>query len=243
MLARKDESIAAFRRALALDPHSGAAWWGLVNYFPSAITETDIQAMEEALVRREGTAEDGGPLHIALGIIAERSADYAASFCHIAEGKRLRLMAHPYNSAVASANVDELSHTFSSQRFAAHGSAGFADAAPIFIIGMPRSGTTLLERILGRHSKIEPGGELPIMPRLHERLRRGADAGYAQRVASMSADESAALGEWYVDRSRDYREGRLRSFFSEAVRSETGSGIALEARLGSELTATASARP
>jgi len=211
MLSRKDESIAAFRRALAVDPHSGAAWWGLVNYFPSAIEPNDVGALGEALSRREGTAEDGGPLHIAIGLLAERSGNPSEAFHHISEGKRLRLMAHPYDSAAASARVDELISLFTKDRFEASGSIGFPDSSPIFIVGMPRSGTTLLERILGCHSQIEPGGELPIMPRLHERLRRGADAGYAERIRAMSAEELTALGEWYVERSRDYRPlGRAR---------------------------------
>jgi len=203
MLARKEESIAAFRRALALDPNNGAAWWGLVNYFPSAVTAADTAALEQALAARDGTAEDGGPLHIALGILADRRGDCAAAFRHIAEGKRLRSQGHPYSSAAASADVDELIATFTAERFATSG--GVPDEAPIFIIGMPRSGTTLLEQILGGHSQIEPGGELPIMPRLYERLRRGADEGYAQRIATMTGDEFSGLGQWYVERSRDYR--------------------------------------
>lgn len=205
MLGRKEESIAAFRRALALDPNSGPAWWGLVNYFTAEITAADSAALEQALAAREGTAEDGGPLHVAAGILAEGRGDFAEAFRHIAEGKQLRLLAYPYDSAAASARVDELIRAFSTERFAAHGPAGFADSSPIFIIGMPRSGTTLLERILGCHSQIEPGGELPIMPRLHERLRRGADSGYAERIATMSGDALTELGRWYVERSRDYR--------------------------------------
>ncbi|HKX93007.1 MAG TPA: sulfotransferase [Sphingomicrobium sp.] len=205
MLGRKEESVAAFRRALALDPNSGAAWWGLVYYFASEIGDEDVATLEQALVARGGTAEDGGPLHISLGILAERRSDHEAAFNHIAEGKRLRAIAHPYDSADARAKINKLIHALSADLFARHGSAGFADASPIFIIGMPRSGTTLLERILGCHSQIEPGGELPIMPRLHEQVRRGSDSGYAERIAGISGDELTELGRWYVERSADYR--------------------------------------
>jgi tetratricopeptide (TPR) repeat protein len=205
MLGRQEDSAAAFRRALALDPHSGAAWWGLINYFPSAVTAADIDAVQSALEAREGTPDDAGPLHIALGILAERRGDFAEAFRQIAEGKKLRSGAHPNSSAVASANVDDRIRTFTPELFAAHRSTGSADESPIFIIGMPRAGTTLLERILGRHSQIEPGGELPIMPRLHERMTRGSNAGYSLRIAAMSAEEFTALGQTYVERSRDYR--------------------------------------
>ncbi|MFL6782271.1 MAG: sulfotransferase [Sphingomicrobium sp.] len=205
MLGRKQDSIAAFRRALALEPNSGAAWWGLINYFPDSITDSDIDAVNQALAAREGTSEDGGPLHIALGVLAERNGDYAEAFRQIAEGKRLRLATHPYDSDAARADVEQRIRTFSADRFAAHGSAGCADTSPIFILGMPRSGTTLLERILGCHSHIEPGGELPILPRLQERLRRGSNAGYIERVAAMAPEDFTRLGQTYVDRSRDYR--------------------------------------
>ena len=211
MLGRKEQSVAAFRRALALDDKCGPAWWGLVNYFPSEITATDAQTIERALAARGNTAEDGGPLHIVRGILAERSGDFAGAFSDIAAAKKLRLAAYPYDSAAASAKVDALVRTFGPDRFASAGAGGFADQSPIFLIGMPRSGTTLLERILGCHSEIEPGGELPIMPRLHERLRRGSDSAYVERIAAMAPEEFTELGRWYVERSRDYRPlGRAR---------------------------------
>ena len=205
ILGRKQESIAAFRRALALDPNSGAAWWGLAQYFASDLADADDEAMQQALARTSESPRDGGPLHIALSILAERRGDHAEAFRHLAEGKALRASQHPYGAAVASANVDELIRTFTAERFAAHCGAGDPDDSPIFIIGMPRSGTTLVERILGRHSQIEASGELPIMPRLHERLRRDGDSSYPRRVAAMSDEELTKLGRWYVERSRDYR--------------------------------------
>jgi tetratricopeptide (TPR) repeat protein len=205
MLGRKDDSVAAFRRALELDPNSGAAWWGLVNYFPSEITDSDIAGVERALSVRGDTAEDGGPLRVTLGILAERRGDFAEAFRQVSTGKQLRWAAHPYDSERASAKVDELTEALTPEHFQTHASNGFRDDSPIFIIGMPRSGTTLLERILGCHSGIEPGGELPIMPRLAERLRRGTDSRYAESILSMTGDELTQFGSRYVERSRDYR--------------------------------------
>jgi len=205
ILGRKEESVAAFRRALSLNPNSGAAWWGLVNYFPSAITAEDVAAIEQALSQTEGTAEDGGPLHIAKGLLAERRGDHAEAFDQIAIGKALRAMAEPYDSAAVASNVTNLIDAFTAERFAARAAGGCRDDAPIFIIGMPRSGTTLLERILSSHSQVEAGGELPILPRLHENLRRGDEAAYLDRIATFSDDEWTDLGATYLERSGDYR--------------------------------------
>ena len=205
ILGRKDESVAAFRRALSLDPNSGAAWWGLVNYFPSAVSDDDVSAIELALALTEGARDDSGPLHIALGIQAERHGDHAKAFHHIATGKALRAAAEPYDAAAVTRKVSDLIETFTPDALARYPGAGYPDAAPIFIVGMPRSGTTLLERILSSHSEIEAGGELPILPRLHELLRRGSDSAYLERISSLTADDLASVGAAYVERSRDYR--------------------------------------
>lgn len=205
ILGRKDEAKAAFRRALAIDPNSGAAWWGLTNYFASDLTDADVAAMKEALAKRRDSPQDGGPLHIALSIIEERNGNYADAFRHVSAGKALREQADPYDPNGATSDVDRMLRTYTPELFAARHSAGFDDASPIFIIGMPRSGSTLLERILSCHSGIEAGGELPIMPRLHERLRRECADSYPERVATMPPREFDKLGRWYAERSRDYR--------------------------------------
>ncbi|HVU31320.1 MAG TPA: sulfotransferase [Sphingomicrobium sp.] len=205
MLGRKEESKAAFRRALALDPNSGAAWWGLANYFASDLGELDVEAMERALATSGENAPEAAPLSISLGLMAERRGDHASAFRHISEGKRLLVEAHPYDSAAASEKIDEIIATFSPDLFAKRKSEGLSNNSPIFIVGMPRSGTTLLERILSRHSQIEAGGELPILPRLEEWLRNEGEGSYAERIASLEPDEIRRIGERYVSSTRDYR--------------------------------------
>lgn len=204
ILGRKDEAQAAFRRALELDPGSGAAWWNLANYFGSEITNSDVERIRRALDGRTADSNDSGPLHLALAILADRKKDHAVAFHHVAQGKEILREGSPYNPDVSTADVAEILRNFTPERFAQLGPAGFPDESPIFVIGMPRTGSTLLERILSCHSQIEAGGELPIMPRLHERLRQGG-AGYTERVTSMDAEELRRLGQWYVERSRDYR--------------------------------------
>jgi tetratricopeptide (TPR) repeat protein len=201
MLGRKKESEEAFRGALAVDPRNGAAWWGLANYFPSAVSDEDVEAMKRALADQADSPQNGGPLHIALGVLAARRGDHAEAFQHISKGKELRAREHADDAAENAGNVDELIGNLTPQRFASLAGAGCQSDAPIFIIGMPRSGTTLLERILSRHSQIEAAGELPVIAR----IVTSSGAGSADRVATMGGDEVTRLGELYLERSRDYR--------------------------------------
>ena len=205
MLGRKDESQAAFRKALELDPCSGAAWWGLVYYFTPDISEDDVGAIQTALAAQHDAPDESGPLQIALGLLADRRGDHAEAFRLIAAGKHLRSFARPFDSAAMRMNVDQITGSLTRTHFAALAGSGYEDNSPIFIIGMPRSGTTLLERILSGHSQVQAGGELPIMPRLYERLRRETEATYPERVAALGEDELTKLGKWYVERSLDYR--------------------------------------
>ncbi len=201
MMGSDQESQAAFRRALAMEPTSGAAWWGLAYYYASAITAEDIEAMERALQSVGESPQDGGPLHVALGVMAERRGEHAEAFRHISTGKELRAREHPHDPDVQSAHVDELIGAFTAERYAEVAGAGFPDNSPIFIVGMPRSGTTLLERILSRHSEIEAGGELPIIQRM-----AAAGAGSSGvHIATATAEDLKQLGEQYIARSKDYR--------------------------------------
>lgn len=205
MLGRKDDAKGAFGRALELDPNNGAAWWGLTNYFTADITDAEANAIKRALEDISDNVHESGALHIALAIIEERSGNYADAFSHFEQGKKLRRKAHPYDELEFSSKIDGLVRVFTPDRLREPDVAGCPDNSPIFIIGMPRSGTTLLERILSRHSQIEAGGELPIMPRLEERLSHGAKDRFAEQIASMTVDQQTQLGRWYVERSQDYR--------------------------------------
>src|SRR5215213_2504685 len=124
ILGRRDEAKAAFRRALALDPGNGAAWWGLTYYFTPDVTDADVGAMRDALTARGDSAEDGGPLHLALSIIDDRRGDHAEAFRHVSAGKQLRERANPYNPDVAARDVDHMLRVFTPERFEALGSVG-----------------------------------------------------------------------------------------------------------------------
>jgi tetratricopeptide (TPR) repeat protein len=212
VLGRSEESKEAFRKALALDSAQGTAWWALAHYFPDSITEADVQAMERVPLVRPGTADEEGITRIALAIIADRSGDHALAFKQLSEGKRLRLQSQPYDSDKVSGEVDEVTRCFTAELMQSR--SGSKDDSPIFIVGMPRSGSTLVERVLGRHSQIEAAGELKVLPKLVDRLRYGdgRERNYPEFVASLSSDALAEIGNTYVKRSREYRHTRKPRF-------------------------------
>ena len=205
ILGRSDESKEAFRRALSMDPAQGAAWWGLAHFFLDDISAGDVETMERVLADRAGSPQDEAPARIALAIVADRRGEHEKAFAHLSEGKRLRLEAQPYDPDKISSDVDEAIRHFAPELFRSR--SGFDDGSPIFIVGMPRSGSTLVERILGQHSLIEAAGELQVLPKLVDALRysEGEERSYAEFVAGLPSSAIADIGKAYVDRSGEYR--------------------------------------
>jgi tetratricopeptide (TPR) repeat protein len=203
---RRSDSQGAFRRALALDPGRAAAWWSLTHYFPADLSERDVEAMRKLVDDPNLPPSAAGLLHVALSAVADRRGDYEEAFREIMAASACRPSAEPYDPDALSREIDELTATFTRGLYEARSEAGSRDRSPIFIIGMPRSGSTLVERILGRHSVIEGAGELQVMGRLADRLRRRAGTGgFGALLTSMTDDELAQLGEDYVRGCRDFR--------------------------------------
>ena len=224
ILGRKQESIEAFRRVIATDPGNGGAWWGLAYYFPAAIDQGDREAIQRAL---EGVpdGEDSAPLHIAMSIVKEREGDFAAAFRHVAEGKRSRSRTQPYDAGAARTEIQAML----GQTLPALESSPQTDPAepgtPIFIVGMPRSGTTLLERIIGGHSLIEACGELPIMPRLEHILRHEVRSPDGEKLFNLNPERLRNAGKRYLECSRAYRKTGKPHFVDKLNFNWTRSGL------------------
>ncbi|MBC7987759.1 MAG: sulfotransferase [Sphingomonadaceae bacterium] len=211
-VGRQADSVDAYRQSIALAPGLGEAWWSLANLKRVSFSEDDRVAMIKAL---EGdlTPEDRFHLEFALGKAEEDRADYAASFGHYVEGNRLRREAIKHDPERLARHVERTKATFTPQFLADRAGGGCPEPDPIFIIGMPRAGSTLLEQILSSHPAIEGTMELPDIPAIVGRLSRQdkEEDGYLETLATLDPGERAALGEEYLERTRVQRKtGRTR---------------------------------
>ncbi|WP_205481238.1 tetratricopeptide repeat-containing sulfotransferase family protein [Sphingomonas arenae] len=194
-VGRLDEGIGAYRRALAIRPDLGEAWWSLANLKTVQFTPEDRDAMRTALTRTDLRDEDRFHLDFALGKALHDLGESDAAFAHYAAGNALRRKSLPYRRADIRGLVDRSIAAFAPQAFADR--AGGCEARdPIFIVGMPRSGSTLLEQILSSHPLVEGTSELPDLPALAR-----SRPGYPESVLGLSADERKALGEDYLRRA------------------------------------------
>lgn len=216
-LGRRKDAIGALRQALSIEPFEASAWWTLANYFTKEIDDRDAATIDKALAVRTGSPQEGS-LHLALGLVADRDGKHAEAFDHFAEGKKIRLAHQPYDPDRVSAGVGSVIDLFTPEFFERRKSAGWQDPSPIFIVGLPRSGTTLVERILGRHHSVEGAGELQIIPRLAEVARCKTDnpEDYAAMLDSLADPQLAWVGRRYVEASGDFRRTDKPMFIDKA---------------------------
>lgn len=217
---RSADAIAAYRRAIVLDEEFGDAYWSLANLKTFRFDDAEIEAMR-ALVTREDLKEDDRlHLHFALGKALEDSAAYADSFVHYAEGARRRRARIDYDPDLTTEQVRRTKTLFTPDFLATRRGAGSSAPDPIFVVGLPRSGSTLLEQILSSHSQVEGTMELPdiaaIARELSEKKLKREVSKYPEAIADLSADQLKALGESYLERTRIQRRSG-RPFFIDKM--------------------------
>ena len=203
---RREEAVQAFRKCLSLTPSSGEAYWNLANLKTEPFTAQEIDAMEKLAVQHSLPAEDKVNIHYALGRALEQASRFEQSFTHYATGANLRRAALHYNADDITNFTDRAIDVFTPDFFARAEQAGNPDPAPIFILGMPRAGSTLLEQILASHSAVEGTAELPEIIAIARDLGAGDGAKYPASLTGLHPEQFAALGTRYLDATRPYRK-------------------------------------
>lgn len=220
-VGRRADAVAAYRRAIGVMPTFGEAWWALADLKTRELDEKDVAALS-ALVDGEGPGDDDRiGLHFALGRALEHSAAYDASFRQYATGNALRSRASSYDCRAISSHVTDSIALFDEQFFRKRKTAGYGAPDPIFILGMPRSGSTLIEQILSSHPQVEGTMELPDICSMAKWLAGGKEAGfeasdYLPKLRHLQDQELTKLGQSYIW-STGLRRQTDRSFFTDKM--------------------------
>lgn len=204
-IGRIDEAVKALKRATKLQPTMGQAYWTLANFKSYRFSAPDIAQMQQAL-RQNVSLDEALHVHFALGKAYEDQADYEASFRHYAAGNALRTrQLDPETIPITEPVEDALAHC-TPEIFKRFAGAGCTARDPIFVFGLHRSGSTLVEQILASHPLIEGTAELPVMNTIAARLRRSSGQTIGEAIAALEPSEIAAIGEEYMERTRPFRQ-------------------------------------
>ncbi len=200
-VGRQADGIAAYRRAIALQPNLGEVWWSLANLKTVKFSDEDIAAMTAALEGSDVAVEDRFHLDFALGKALEDRGEAARAFAHYDAGNALRRSELDYDPGDFTRLVDKLIALATPEFFAARAGQGCDAPDPVFIIGMPRAGSTLVEQILSSHSQVEGTSELPDMPAMAVRA-----GNYPLGLTDLTPEAFRNLGEEYLRRTRIQRK-------------------------------------
>ncbi len=207
---RQEDCIAAYRQSIQHNPSFGEAYWSLANLKTFRFSMEDMSAMKLQIRGSEITQNDRVQFEFALGKAAEDAHDYALSFQHYKQGNSLYRESTRYDADGNSARTERLKRKFTAQFLKDRIGSGHDTAAPIFIVGMPRSGSTLLEQILASHSLVEGTTELPdIISMALEMSGEGETkeiSQYNDVLATKSLEELRELGAQYIERTRVHRK-------------------------------------
>jgi tetratricopeptide (TPR) repeat protein len=211
-LGRTKEAIDSYRAAAAAGTHFGEAYWGLANLKTYRFTEAEISRMRTAQASARIQSMDRYHLCFALGKALEDGGEYAESFALYERGNALKKAEGRYRPEPLERNARLQASVCTREFFAARQGVGCPDRSPIFIVGLPRSGSTLIEQILSSHSHVEGTMELADIPRLVQDLHGRAPADHNPRypamLAGLAAEDFARLGEKYLSDTRSYRTGK-----------------------------------
>jgi tetratricopeptide (TPR) repeat protein len=216
----QEACIAAYRRAIECRASFGSAWWSLANLKTFHFSEADIDLMQKQLQRPGMAEEDRVNILFSLGKAYEDHAAYGRSFEQYAKANAARRLGIQDDADLLTSHVREKKSVFSSEFLQSRIGAGCKASDPIFVVGRPRSGSTLIEQILSSHSAIEATAELPYIAdisfRLMEQESRVYGVDYPQVFEKLEAGVLAAFGEEYLERAQTHRKTNRPFFIDKA---------------------------
>jgi len=219
-LGLQQDAIDSYRAAAAARPDFGDAYWSRANLKTYRFSQEEIARMRAHEAAAATNPVDRYHLCFALGKALEDQGEYAESWKYYERGNGLKRVESRYRPEFTEINTRRQIEVCTAEFFAARTGVGVSDPDPIFIVGLPRSGSTLIEQILASHSKVEGTHELPEVPNLVLELQgrdpNPDDPRYPGVLASLERQDFRRFGERYLTDTRAYREAR-RPFFVDKM--------------------------
>ena len=208
-LGHRQEAIDEYHAAIHARRDFGDAYWSLANLKTYHFSEDEIRDMQIAESAASTTLVDRYHLNFALGKAFENRDEFAESWRHYEIGNKLKRSESRYRPDIIETNTSQQIKTCTKALFTTHAAAGVRNQDPIFIVGLPRAGSTLLEQILASHSQVDGTQELPNIPRIVLELQGERpnlnDPRYPKVLTEISDDAFTALGARYLEETRIYR--------------------------------------
>ncbi len=211
-------ALRAYRAAIAASPDFGEVYWSMANLKVFRFEDAEVAAMEEQVKR--GDLADSADIHFrfALGKACEDMGDYEKAWHYYDTGNQRQRKLVFYDPVALEARHEEIIEVFSREFLDQHAGHGDESAAPIFIVGLPRSGSTLIEQILASHSQVEGTAELPTLGQVASSIGRYRSdrKQYPETVRDLRSKDFRAYGRQYIDKTRAFRTTD-KSYFTDKL--------------------------
>jgi tetratricopeptide (TPR) repeat protein len=206
-LGRQEEALREYRTAIAQKPEFGEVYWSMANLKVFRFEPEEVAAMEEQLRRSDLSESTVAHFHFALGKAWEDLGDYDRAWGHYQDGNARQRPLVYHDPVGFESRHEKIAEVFTRELLERHAGAGSDSDAPIFIVGLPRSGSTLIEQILASHSQVEGTQELPVLGEIAvstSRYRRDK-LEFPETIRLLRRQDFRAYGEQYIDETRIYR--------------------------------------
>ncbi len=211
-IGRTEESIESYRKCIRSHPAYGEAYWSLANLKTFEFNPEEVKVMQDMVERDHVPDEPKVNFHLSLGKQFENQKDYEQAFEHYCLGNDLRRSREIYDPVQTQVIHDRIIEVFNNEFLQEHEGWGDPDASPILIVGLPRSGSTLIEQILASHSMVEGTMELPDLGRLVSSLTKRAKKShieYPEAILNLDEKDIRALGSSYIESTARYRSDKV----------------------------------
>ena len=204
---REDEALATYRHCVTVSPEFGTAWWNLTSMPGFEASDEDIATMQRVLSEGDANSESSIGLHFALARAFEKRSDYATAWGHFTSGNDAKRSVVKYDPVKSELDQRKIRGAYTEALLSQPAGQPAKDLTPVFIVGVPRSGSTLVEQILASHSQVEGAGELPYILTMVNSLksRVAGTLHYSELAGRLSQDELTELGENYLQAAASHR--------------------------------------